>query len=441
MSMIPLREHCRWLSPRWTRVLVALAPCLLVFLQTGCNREAPAAPAAKSVEVVATTPITYEVTDYQDFTGRLDAFKTVDIRSRVSGYVTEVPFKEGDEVREGDLLFQIDPRPYQADLNQAEANLKQAEAERRLQEKTVARARQLINGGNIAKEEYDQAVAASEKAFATVGAMRAARDRAELYLGFTRVTAPFSGRISRRFVDPGNLVNADNTVLTTLVTESPVYAYFDVDERTYLDLLEYAKKHQASWMEGLRFPVLMRLAHEDDYKRSGVVDFIDNRVIGTTGTVRMRGVFENPKGGILKSGLFVRIRLPIGQPYRSLLVPDESLLSDQGRKYVYVVAADNTVQYRAVEIGHAIKGLRVVKEGLELGDRVIVKGMQRVRPKASVQATMLDPPKPPDSPLGRLVAEVSRKKAEDGRQKTEDRGQRTERKASGPAVGEAVGGQ
>ncbi len=434
MRMISLRGFCRRVNQRRTQILVALAPCLLAFLQAGCNRDAPAAPAAKSVEVVATTPITYEVTDYQDFTGRLDAFKTVDIRSRVSGYVTEVPFKEGDEVREGDLLFQIDPRPYQADLNQAEANLKQAEAERRLQEKIVARARQLIGGGNIAKEEYDQDVAASEKALATVGAMRAARDRAELYLSFTRVTAPFSGRISRRYVDPGNLVNADNTVLTTLVTDSPVYAYFDVDERTYLDLLDSAKKHQASWMEGLRFPVLMRLANEDDYQRSGVVDFIDNRVIGTTGTVRMRGVFDNPKGGILKAGLFVRVRLPIGRPYLSLLVPDEALLSDQGRKYVYVVGADNVVQYRAVEIGQAIQGLRVIKKGLELGDRVIVKGMQRVRPKAAVQVTMQDPPKPPDSPLGRLVAESRG-------QRTEGGGQKAERKTAGPLAGAAAAAQ
>ncbi len=402
MSMVSLQHLIPSRGNRWVRLLVSLSPCLLVFLQAGCNHAAPAAQGPKTVEVVATTPITYQVTDYQDFTGRLDAFMTVDIRPRVSGYVTDVPFKEGDEVHKGDLLFQIDPRPYQADVSQAQANLKQAEADRILQEKIAARGRQLVGGGNISKEEYDQDLAAADKARATVGAMQAARDRAQLYLSFTRVIAPFDGRISRRYVDPGTLEKADDTMLTTLVTDTPMYAYFDVDERTYLELLKSAK--QASWMKDLQFPVLMRLADEDDYQRAGTVNFIDNRVIGTSGTVRMRGVFDNPKGGILKAGLFVRIRLPIGQPYESLLVPDEALLSDQGRKYVYVVNGDNIVEYRSVEVGHAIQGLRVVKKGLNLGDRVIIKGMQRVRPKAAVQVTMQNPPKAPESPLGKLLA-------------------------------------
>jgi RND family efflux transporter MFP subunit len=416
-------------SKRWLRLVISLSPGFLVLLQVGCNHSAPAAQGPKPVEVVATTPIAYDVTDYQDFTGRLDAFETVDIRPRASGYVTEVPFKEGDEVHEGDLLFQIDPRPYQVDLNQAEANLKQAEADRVLQEKIAARGRQLINGGTISKEEYDTNVASAAKARATVGAMQAACDRCKLYLSFTRVTAPFHGRISRRFVDPGNLVKADDTILTSLVNDDPVYAYFDVDERTYLDLLKTAKHGPAaSWMKNLQFPVLMRLANEEEFQRAGTVNFIDNRVIGTSGTIRMRGLFKNPKGGILKSGLFVRIRLPIGQPYPSLLIPDEAVLSDQGRKKVYVVNAENVVEYRAVEIGQAIQGLRVIKTGLSPGDRVIIKGMQRVRLKAAVQVTMQPPPKPPDSPLGRLVA----KHAGSG-PKLEDRGQKTEDRAAGPA--------
>ena len=211
---------------------------LLTVLATGCSQGLAPAPAAKPVQVIVTQPVTAEVTDYQDFTGRLDAFRTVDIRARVTGYIDTAPFKEGDFVREGDLLFQIDPRPYAADLNQAKANLNLAEADRKLQEKIVARARRLITGGNIPQEEFDQDVAAYEKSGATVGSMRAAQERSQLYVDYTRVIAGITGRISRRNVDPGNLVNADNTILTSIVTENPLYAYFDVDERTYLDLVE-----------------------------------------------------------------------------------------------------------------------------------------------------------------------------------------------------------
>lgn len=372
-------------------VLAAFGAALLA----GCNHATPAPPAPKPVAVVATRAITGLVQDSQDFTGRLDALKTVDIRARVSGYVKEVPFKEGDVVKAGDLLFQIDPAPYQADLNVAEANVKQAAADRNLQEKNAARARALIGGGDIAREEYDQMQAALEKSKATVGAMQATRDRAKLYLDYTRVVAPLSGRISRRFVDPGNLVTADSTLLTTIVTENPVYAYFDPDERTYLALVE--SSGPSAWFSGLGFPVQMRLVNEDGFTRFGTVDFVDNRVTATTGTVRMRGVFDNPSG-MLKPGMFVRIRLPIRWPYKAVLVPDESLLSDQGRKYVYVINDQEEATYRSVEPGMAVRGLRVIKKGLKDGERVIISGTQRVRRGAAVQAEDQPPPEAPPLP-------------------------------------------
>jgi RND family efflux transporter MFP subunit len=384
---------------RFSAVVMLLAS----LLGAGCNQAATAPRGQKSVEVVVTTPITGEVTDYQDFTGRLDALKTVDIRARASGFVMEAPFKEGDFVHEGDLLFQIDRRPYQATLNQAEANLKVAKADRNLQEKNAQRARVLIGSKSIAREDYDTILATSEKAAATVGAIEAARDLAELNLSYTRVTAPLSGRISRRFVDPGNLVTADTTILTTMVSDNPLYAYFDVDERTYLDLVGPAKSGQGSWLTELRFPVLMRTANEDQFTHSGIVNFIDNRVSATSGTIRLRGVFDNPTG-VLKPGLFVRIRLPMGTPYQAVLIPDEAIMSDQGRKFVYVVNDKNEVEYRAVDLGQEVQGLRVIKKHLALGERVIVSGMQRVRQKAVVDVKMKDPPKPPDSPLGRLLA-------------------------------------
>jgi RND family efflux transporter MFP subunit len=383
---------------------------LTCVLAAGCNRAA-GPRAEKILEVIVTTPITDEVTDYQDFTGRLDSIKTVDIRPRVSGYVTEAPFKEGDVVRQGQLLFQIDPSTYEADLNQAEANLKQAEADRKLQIKNAARAQQLIGNGSISKEEYDLVLANREKAAATVGAMAAARDRAKLFLGYTHVAAPLNGRISRRLVDPGNLVNADNTVLTTIVTEDPMYAYFDVDERTYLELASAPSTGPSSWFSSLRFPVLMRLANEEEFTQKGDVNFLDNRLNANTGTVRMRGEFQNTTGH-LKSGLFVRIRLPLGIPYKTLLIPDEALLSDQGRKYVFVVQKekDDTgkeverVKYRSVTLGQSIQGLRVIREGIAAGDRVIISGMQRVRPDSVVQAKMQEPPAPPQSSLTKLLA-------------------------------------
>jgi biotin carboxyl carrier protein len=227
-----------------TGLVAALGTVLLL---SGCERAAPASGEVKPVDVVVTTPITADVTDFQDFTGRLDAIYTIDMRPRVSGYIDLAPFKEGDMVKKGDLLFQIDPRPYEKDLNQAEANLRLAQADRNLQEKNVERARRLYNSNAIAREEYDQIAATWEKSAANVKALEATRDRTRLYLDFTRVIAPCNGRISRRNVDPGNLVNADTTLLTTIVTEElpetdqqtagsnkarRLYAYFDVDERT-----------------------------------------------------------------------------------------------------------------------------------------------------------------------------------------------------------------
>jgi RND family efflux transporter MFP subunit len=404
-------------------ILRALAPSgaiLAILLVAGCD-STPPPQAAKKVKVVVTEPISDTVMDYQDFTGRLEAVKTVEIRARVSGYATEIPFKEGDEVEEGQLLFQIDPRPYKADLNLAEANFKVAVADRKLMENNATRAKQLIATNGISREDYDTAMASLEKSGASVGAAEAARERAKLYLDYTRVTAPLSGRISRRFVDPGNLVNADNTMLTTIVTEKPMFAYFDVDERTYLDLLATIAPGQKTWIDGLKLPVLMRLANEPDFRkdRVGVVDFVDNRVIATTGTVRMRGVFDNPSG-MLKAGLFVRIRLPIGSPYESILIPDEAIQSDQERKYVWIVNSSNEVEYRSVKLGQAIQELRAIKasdpgkegkEGLAKGERVIVSGMQRVRKGIQVDATMQPPPAPPGSPLVRLLSDSKKQNA------------------------------
>jgi multidrug efflux system membrane fusion protein len=432
---------------RWLIGIGLLLTAPLLILATGCN-QAPAERPKKPVEVIVTTPVRDEVAEYEDFTGRLDGYRTIDVRARVSGYITEAPFKEGDVVHDGDLLFQIDPRPYEAVLNQAKANLKVAEAEAKVQAKNAARAQKLVKTMAISQEDCDTVLANEEKARANVGAMEAAVDSAKLNLDFTRVTAPLKdsplkkGRISRRYVDPGNLILADNTILTTLVIDDQLYAYFDVDERTYLDLVEsqggddkpapnrganatpldsYRGAHasplanrganatplsgQETWLGGLHYPVLMSLANEGGkFEHMGKVDFIDNRVVATSGTIRMRGIFDNSKG-MLKSGLFIRIRLPLGKPYQTLLIAAEALQSDQGRTYVYVVNDKNVVTYRRVTVGkQEIDGLRVIKDGLAEGDHVIVSGMQRVRPDTQVETKMRPPPKAPAAPLVKLLS-------------------------------------
>ncbi len=387
------------MKPLSLRLLGALGMLLL----GGCSQDAPPAKSSKPLEVIVTKPIVDEVTDYQDFTGRLSAIKTVEVRARVTGYVTDVPFKEGDLVHEGDLLFQIDPRPYETDLKQAIANLKLAEAERGVAEKNAGRAQRLLGTRSISQEDYDISMATVEKDIAAVDAKRASKDKAKLYLDWTRVTASVTGRISRRFVDPGNLIMADQTILTTIVADDPAYVYFDVDERTYLDLIQATAPGVTSSISGLQFPVLMRLANEEQFTHGGAVNFIDNQVSATTGTIRMRGVFANPKG-LLKSGLFARIRLPIGNPYQTVLIPDEALMSDQGRKYVYVVNDKNEIVYRKVKLGQAIQDLRVIKEGVSPEERVVVQGMQRVRPGVTVTVKNQDPPARPESPLGKLLS-------------------------------------
>jgi RND family efflux transporter MFP subunit len=385
---------------------LAASGALVLFLSvlSGCNESQSAQRVAKAIKVVATSPVTNKVTDFQDFTGRLSAVYTVDIRARVSGYVDMVPFKEGDVVRKGDLLFFIDQRPYAADLNLAKANFKLSEADRNLQEKNKRRVEPLVESRAVSQEDYETTVATFEKSNATVDAMKANQERAQLYYNFATVKAPLNGRISRRFVDPGNLITANTTILTTLVTEDPVYAYFDVDERTYLNLVTGSAHTRSLSSEqsplsthDSPLPVLMSLANEPPdvgFTHAGFIDFVDNQVVATTGTLRLRGSFPNPQR-ILKPGLFVRIRLPLGKPYDAIVIPEEAVLNDQGRKYVWVVNHKDEVEYRSVEPGQALKGLTVIKKGLSLKDRVMISGMQRVRQGAKVEVELQAPPKPP----------------------------------------------
>jgi RND family efflux transporter MFP subunit len=342
-------------------------------------------------EVVVCLPVARAVTDYENFTGRIHAAATVELRARVTGYLEKALFKDGAQVKQGDLLFQIDPRPYQADLNLAYANLKQAEGERALQEKAVARLKKLITAGAVAKEEYDQALAALDKARATIAAMQAAAERARLTLDSTRVAAPITGRISRCQVDPGNLITADTTLLATIVSQDPMYVYFDMDETTLLRLMRLSREAKAKPRADGQTPALLALPDEDGFPRQGIVNFVDNRVNADTGTIQARAVFPNADG-MLVPGLFARIRLPLGAPRQALLVPEEAVLVDQGVKLVYVVDDQNKVVFRRVQVGAAHDALRVIEEGLKPNERVITSGGKRLKPGMTVKPKMVDPP-------------------------------------------------
>lgn len=340
---------------------------------TAVAKPAPTPPTVSVSEVVQR-----EVSDWEEYTGRLEAVKRVELRPRVSGYVLGVHFTEGAEVRKGQLLFQIDPRPFQAEVDQARAERERARSRQVRAKGDLERGERLLAARAISREEYDQRTAASRESDAAVRAATAALEAAALNLEFTRVTAPIAGRVSRAQVVEGNLVQGGSgnaTLLTTIVALDPVYAYFDIDERAFLRYAARARNGAANG--GL--PVALGLGNESGHPHEGHLDFVDNRVDPDTGTIRVRGVFRNADRRFTP-GLFVRVKLPLSERYPALLVNERAIGTDQGNKFVLVLDEKNTAQYRAVKLGPAIDGLRVVREGLQAGDRVVVNGLQRVRP-------------------------------------------------------------
>jgi RND family efflux transporter MFP subunit len=335
-----------------------------------------------------------QVTDHDEFTGRTEAVEAVDLRARVTGYLTAVRFKDGSAVKKGDLLFEIDARPYQAAFEEARANVAQAEARLKLAEAEQQRAQNLLGNGAVTREQYARTVAAVAEAKARLAAVRATLDVARVNLAFTKVVAPINGRIGRRLLDPGNLVKADETLLATLAGRDPLYVYFDIDERTALDMLTAApgKKPRPG---APALPVLVRLANEAGFTRAAKLDFLDVRLDSVTGTLRARAVLPNA-GGQLVPGLFVRVRLATSRPYRALLVPEGAVLTDEGQKFVYVVNDKDVALRRSVKLGPAQDdGLRVVREGLRPGDWVVVGGLQRLRPGIAVRPERVPMPAPP----------------------------------------------
>jgi RND family efflux transporter MFP subunit len=344
-------------------------------------------------------PVAQDVTDYANFTGRTAAVDSVEVRARVWGYLDKVNFKEGALVKKDDTLFEIDPRVYQADLARAEGTVAQYEARVRRLERDYQRVKNLWARRAVGQEEYDRYEGDYREAAASLDVARANRDLAALNLVYTKVKAPVSGRVSRYVVTVGNLIQSGDqnggTLLTTLVSVDPMYVYFDVDERTVLRVRQLIREGKARSARETEWPVALGLATEEGFPHQGTINFVDNQVNPKTGTLRVRGVFPN-QDEALSPGLFARVRVPIGPAHPALLVAVRALDTDQGQKVLYVVNDKNEVVSRPVRLGALHDGLREITAGLNPGERVIVNGLQHIRPGVTVT------PRPVDMPTAKV---------------------------------------
>jgi RND family efflux transporter MFP subunit len=343
----------------------------------GCGGGSESAPPPAAPPVTVAAPVVQNVVDWDDYVGRFEAIQSVEVRPRASGYLQGEHFRDGQIVRKGQLLFTVDSRPAQAAVAQAQAQLAQAQAQLVNARTQLARSQTLAAQRAASTEEVEQRVAEQRSAQAQVAAANATLRARRLDLGFTRVIAPITGRISERRVDVGNSVTADQTVLTTIVSVDPLHFTFQGSEAL---LLKYERENA-----GVRTgtPVRIKLSDESDYSHSGTLDFVDNALDAGAGTIRARAIVANP-GGLLKPGMFGSARLEASRPYPAMLVPDTAVVADAARQLVYVVGKDGTVAARPVVTGPLFNGLRVVRSGLNRDDRVIIGGIQRARPGQKV---------------------------------------------------------
>jgi multidrug efflux system membrane fusion protein len=326
------------------------------------------------------------VKDWDEFTGRLQAVETVEIRPRVSGYIDKVAFTEGAQVKRGDLLFVIDPRPYKAEYDRAAADVKRFKTALDLGRIELTRVQRLKDSGAVSEEELDERKSTVAQAEANVAGAEAALEAAALNLNFTRVTSPIDGRASRAEVTRGNLVTGGSnggTLLSSVVSLDPIYLYFDADEQSYLRYTKMSQNGERPSSRDSGNPVQVGLANEDGFPHHGTMDFVDNQLNPQTGTIRGRAVLPN-KDGQFTPGLFARVQLLGSGEYAAILIEDRAVNTDQSQKYVLVLGANNQIEYRKVKLGRVIDGLRVVREGLKAGDVIVVNGAQRVHPGVTV---------------------------------------------------------
>lgn len=365
------------------RVASVFAIAVFAAGAAGCSSKAEPVPPAPQVSVASV--VERDVNDWDEFTGRIEPVESVAIRPRVSGYIQRVAFEEGGFVHKGDLLFVIDPRPYRAELARAEAELAAAQTRADLARNEEARADRLLAGRAISQEEHDERVNRGRETVAAVQGAEAAVEAARLNLEFTRVTSPIGGRVSKAEVTVGNLVDAGQgaPLLTTVVSTNPVYVEFEGDEQVYLKYTTLSQQGTRPSSRDARNPVFMGLANEEGFPHQGHMVFVDNQLNPQTGTIRGRAIFDNSDGRFTP-GLFARIKLMGSGRYHAVLVNDRAIGTDQDQKFVLVVGADNTLAYRPVKVGRVVQGLRVVLDGLEPGETIVVNGMQRVRPGMAV---------------------------------------------------------
>ena len=379
------RRQARTVQYRSLRDLTPIAVLLALGL-SGCDDKPVAQAAASAPPVAVAQPIRRTVTDWDEFTGRFDAVEEVQVRARVGGFVTGVEFRDGAIVNAGDLLYLIDPRPFEAVAEQADGQLSDARAKAELAKRELDRALTLQQSQNVADSTVDQRRQALQAAKAAQMQAEGLLKAAQLNIEFTHVLAPISGRVGRHLVSVGNLVQGSeggSTLLTSIVSLDPIHIYFDMDEATYLKYNRlYFEGKRPSSRENLN-PVQVTLTGETRPSHEGKVDFLDNRLDASTGTLRGRAVVPNKDYSILP-GQFGRVRLIASAPYEALLIPDTAIATDQSRKIVFVVKEDDTVEARPVTLGPLDEGLRVVRDGLKPEDRVVVNGLQRVRVGAKV---------------------------------------------------------
>ena len=368
------------LQKTWVNVhLTALGAMFLSVLLVGCDdgvaqNAVPQAPAVSAANVVVKS-----ISQWDSFNGRIEAVESVQLRPRVSGYIDKVNYTDGQEVKKGEVLFTIDDRTYRAELEQAQASLARAKTQASLARSEANRTDKLVNTNVVSREEWEQRRSAATQAQADIRAAQAAVDAAQLNLDFTKVTAPIEGRASRALITSGNLVTAGDSasVLTTLVSLKTVYVYFDVDEATYLHYQNLARSGQGASSHHLALPVEIGLVDEEGYPHQGKVDFLDNQLTPSTGTIRMRALLDNAQRQFTP-GLFARVRLPGSAEFNATLIDDKAVLTDQDRKYVYIVDKDGKAQRRDITQGRLAAGLRIVQQGLNPGDKVIIDGLQKV---------------------------------------------------------------